>query len=223
MSGYRFVFIQAGSGSAPQAIPAPVAQAAPDVAPAPSLPARDQLREQIRQTIQEATQGARDAREMQQEIRNAQQHVRDAEQQIKSAKTADQRVAAEQELFGARAELNALQGAQQVLVHTVQPTTLPRDMIPPQAVDISVAFFVMLAVIIIGWPLARAFGRRLERRAEAPTIADPGIAVQLQRIEQAVEAMSIEIERISESQRFMAKLQNGAATERAALGSAEHR
>ena len=77
--------------------------------------------------------------------------------------------------------------------------------IPPQAVDIAMGFFVMCAVIVIGWPLARAFGRRLERRAE--TGVAPAMADQLQRIEQAVEAMSIEVERISESQRYMARLQ----------------
>jgi hypothetical protein len=35
---------------------------------------------------------------------------------------------------------------------------------------------------------------------------------QLERIEQAVEAMSIEIERISESQRFLTKLQERPAS-----------
>jgi hypothetical protein len=97
------------------------------------------------------------------------------------------------------------------------------DVIPPQVVDMSIAFFIMLAVVIIGWPLARALGRRIERRADTPAMADPAIAGQLQRIEQAVEAMSIEIERISESQRFMAKLQNGASAERSALGAGERR
>ena len=84
------------------------------------------------------------------------------------------------------------------------------NVIPPQAVDIAVAFFVMCAVMVIGWPIARAFGRRLERRGQVATL-DSGTADQLVRIEQAVEAMSIEIERISESQRFMAKLQSDAA------------
>ncbi|MES2176556.1 MAG: hypothetical protein V4550_01730 [Gemmatimonadota bacterium] len=84
--------------------------------------------------------------------------------------------------------------------------------IPSGVVDISVGFFVMCAVIIIGWPLARAFGRRIERRSDV-AIANPQLTEQLQRIEQAVDAMSIEIERISESQRYMAKLQN----ERAAV------
>jgi hypothetical protein len=78
---------------------------------------------------------------------------------------------------------------------------------PPQVVDISIAFFVMCAVMVIGWPLARAFGKRLERRADVPAV-NAGTAQQLNRIEQAVEAMAIEVERISESLRFIAKLQH---------------
>lgn len=95
------------------------------------------------------------------------------------------------------------------------------NVIPQQAVDMAFGFFIMCAVMVIGWPLARAFGRRIERRGDAVAI-DPAVAGQLQRIEQAVDAMSIEIERISESQRFLAKLQNGVA-ERGALPSVERR
>ena len=105
-------------------------------------------------------------------------------------------------------------------VYTTEPGGM-NNSIPPQAVDLAFGFFIMCAVIVIGWPLARAFGRRIERRGDAAAI-DPAFAGQLQRIERAVEAMSIEVERISESQRFMAKLQNGAA-ERGALPSVERR
>jgi hypothetical protein len=105
---------------------------------------------------------------------------------------------------------------------TIHPASM-EDVIPPQAVNISIAFFILVAVIIIGWPIARALGRRLERRGEIPVGIDPALAGQLQRIEQAVDAMSIEIERISESQRFMAKLQSGASAERSALGATERR
>ena len=86
------------------------------------------------------------------------------------------------------------------------------DAIPPQAVDISIAFFIMCAVIVIGWPIARALGKRLERHADAPVV-NVRMAEQLQHIEQAVDAMSIEIERISESQRFMTKLQSAQKAE----------
>jgi hypothetical protein len=106
-------------------------------------------------------------------------------------------------------------------VFTMVPPWGMDNMIPPQAVDLAFGFFIMCAVMVIGWPLARAFGRRIERRNDTAAI-DPAFAGQLQRIEQAVDAMSIEIERISESQRFMAKLQNGAA-ERGALPSVERR
>lgn len=193
MSGYRIVFIQAASGGATQATPA---------APvAPPVPTRDQLREQIRQTIKEAQAAAQEAR---------------AAQAATTVTTGDGRVI---RIDGRPVIAGDVQGVPGI---RIQGDGM-RDIIPPQAVDISIAFFVMLAVIIIGWPLARALGRRLERRADAPALPDPAIAAQLQRIEQAVEAMSIEVERISESQRFMAKLQSGAAGDRAALGAAERR
>ena len=210
MSGYRIVFVTQG--------PAPSAPIAPDV------PVREQIRDQIRQTIQDATRAVSESRDMQSELRAAEQEVRAAQQQLRSARTDDQRGAAEQALFGARARLRTLQ-EWRTRVHAVQmqPAALPRDVIPPQAVDISIAFFIMVAVILIGWPLARAMGRRLERRADVPPMPDAAMSGQLQRIEQAVEAMSIEIERISESQRFLAKLQSGATQERSALGAGERR
>jgi hypothetical protein len=98
-----------------------------------------------------------------------------------------------------------------------QPTVLvgPRameNMIPPQAVDIAIAFFIMVAVMVVGWPIARAFGRRIERRGQVASL-DAGTMEQLQRIEQAVDAMAIEVERISESQRFMARLQRDAGAQ----------
>jgi hypothetical protein len=216
MSGAHIVFIQTRA-QAPARAEAAAQPTVVEVAPV-----RDQIRNEIRQSIQDATRAVAESRDMQQAVRDAQQHVRDAEQHVRDARTDDQRGAAQQDLFGARAELSALEGISKVTVHTAQPVRFAQDMIPPQAVDISIAFFIMIAVIIIGWPLARAVGRRLERRAAAPALPDPAITGQLQRIEQAVEAMSIEIERISESQRFMAKLQNG-AVERPPLGAGERR
>jgi cation transport ATPase len=215
MSGAHIVFIQAHAQAAAHA------EAAAQPTIVQGMPVREQIRNQIRQSIQDVNRAVAESQDMQQEIRDAQQHVREAEQQLRDARTADQRGAAQQELFGARAELSALQGIGKITVHT-SPAPFVQDMIPPQAVDISIAFFIMIAVIIIGWPLARAFGRRLERRADTPALPDAAISGQLQRIEQAVEAMSIEIERISESQRFMAKLQNG-APDRPPLGAGERR
>jgi hypothetical protein len=197
------------------------APVATPTAPARPAASANEIGEQIRQSILDATTAAREA---QQQIRVAQQAVRSAEQQVQNARTPDQKGAAEQALFGAQATLRDLQSSLGRTVHTTQPP-MPidmRNMIPPQAVDISIAFFVMCAVIIIGWPLARAFGRRLERRGQVTTL-DAASIDQLQRIEQSVEAMAIEIERISESQRFMARLQSEAAERAPALPTMERR
>jgi hypothetical protein len=167
----------------------------PDAAPN-SQQSQQQLRDQIRETIRAAREAAADAR-------NAQ---RDANQ--------------------VRVQ-NGLP-VPPVPAMPPMPTTIqvhtgaPADIIPPQAVDIAIGFFVMCAVMVIGWPLARAFGRRLERSGPAAAVS-PAVAEQLQRIEHAVEAMSIEVERISESQRYLTKVQSARLNEPAALDSGERR
>jgi hypothetical protein len=86
---------------------------------------------------------------------------------------------------------------------TLQPPFDAGNVIPPQAVDISIAFFLMIGFIIVGLPLARAFARRMDRRGEPAPIAE--ITPRLDRIEQAVEAIAIEVERVSEGQRYTTK------------------
>jgi hypothetical protein len=85
-----------------------------------------------------------------------------------------------------------------------QPPFDPATMIPPQAVEMAYAFFITCAVIIIGLPLARAFARRMDRRGAAA--ANPDLTPRLDRMEQAIEAVAIEVERISEGQRFVTRL-----------------
>ncbi|MBX6332373.1 MAG: hypothetical protein IRY91_11050 [Gemmatimonadaceae bacterium] len=118
----------------------------------------------------------------------------------------------------ARAQAQAGQGDAAPVV-MVPPFAGP-DAIPPEAVHLGIAFFVMLAFVIVGLPIARAFGRRMDRKAIPPAI-DPALAEQIQRIENTVDAMAIEIERISEAQRYMARLQ--AEREPAALPSQQAR
>lgn len=76
--------------------------------------------------------------------------------------------------------------------------------IPPQAVDLAVAFFLTVAVIIIGLPLARAFARRMDRRGAAQIPTE--VTSQLSHLNQAVDAIALEVERISEGQRFTTRL-----------------
>jgi hypothetical protein len=70
----------------------------------------------------------------------------------------------------------------------------------------AVAFFAMCAFIAVGFPLARAWARRLDRRSVAPTGPDSETRERLERIEQAVDAIAVEVERISEGQRFTTKV-----------------
>ncbi len=77
--------------------------------------------------------------------------------------------------------------------------------LPDGVVAIVIGFWVMIAVIAVGWPLARAFARRMDRQALHPPMpAD--FEARLQRIENIVESTAIEVERISEGQRFTTKL-----------------
>lgn len=82
----------------------------------------------------------------------------------------------------------------------------PENMIPPQAETISIAFFITIAAIIIGLPLMRAFARRIERGAPVAPPIPAEVRDQLRQISQSVDAIAIEVERISEAQRFTTKM-----------------
>jgi len=81
-----------------------------------------------------------------------------------------------------------------------------RPEIPSGAIAISIAFFVMIAFIVVGLPLARAWARRMDRQASAPAPFPSDVTDRLERIEHAVESIAIEVERVSEGQRFTTKL-----------------
>lgn len=180
--------------------------------------AKREAQQEMRNAQQEARNAQQEVRDAQQRVRDAQQEIRDAQQQMRDARTNDQRGAANQAMAGAQQSLRdaeaALRGIQRQtrntpFVYTSQPPN-ERPVIPGEAVDIAIGFFVTCAVIIVGWPISRALGRRFERRG-APPALEAGMTEQLQRIEQSVEAIAIEVERISESQRFLAKLQEKSA------------
>lgn len=91
----------------------------------------------------------------------------------------------------------------------LQTITIPANtfdnVIPQQVVDISIAFFLTMAVIIIGFPLARAFARRMDRRGGSAQVSNE-VSSQLAHLNQAVDAIALEVERISEGQRFTTRL-----------------
>lgn len=112
-------------------------------------------------------------------------------------------------------------GPEGVVVTTLQPgITPPAPVVPQEAVAISIAFFVMVVLVVIGWPIARAIARRMDRATAAPPRAGADNADQLRRIEQAVEAMAIEVERVSENQRFVTRLLSEGRPDEALLAPA---
>jgi hypothetical protein len=102
----------------------------------------------------------------------------------------------------------ALQAPLAPIPTTTVPPSLPEDApfdIPRRVESLGYAFLLMLAVIAIGKPLARALGSIIERRALRPAMPQE-FGARLERIEHGIEAVSIEIERISESQRYLLKV-----------------
>lgn len=83
---------------------------------------------------------------------------------------------------------------------------------------VPIAFFITVIVCVIAIPLVRAMVRRWDRASQPPAIPSDTSA-RLERIEQAIDAMSIEVERIAEGQRFVTKLMSDRAPDRVALPS----
>jgi hypothetical protein len=64
-----------------------------------------------------------------------------------------------------------------------------------------------IVLIVLGFPVVRLITKWLEPRPVTPRELST-INVRLERIEAAVDAIALEVERISESQRFTARLQS---------------
>ena len=62
-----------------------------------------------------------------------------------------------------------------------------------------------LLTIFVGAPIAFAYARRIIKRPHPVKVNSAEVA-RLERIEQAVEAIAVEVERVSEGQRFVTKL-----------------
>jgi hypothetical protein len=163
-------------------------------------------------------------------VTNRDQELRDAAEQLKAAIQKN----VSQELMQARAEAAAQRAeAAQERVQGTQPTptappgpfgrggftiTTPEGRtvigvpprgtdggIPREAVTISVAFFLTMAAIIILLPVARAFARGMDRRSGTGHVPAE-VSSQLEHLNQAVDAIALEVERISEGQRFTTRL-----------------
>jgi hypothetical protein len=71
--------------------------------------------------------------------------------------------------------------------------------------EVAIVAIVFGTVGSMVYPLVRAWARRLEGRASS-TLPLAQIEDRLDRIERGVEAIALEVERVSEGQRFVTKL-----------------
>ena len=101
--------------------------------------------------------------------------------------------------------VSPMDGQEHVFVGSSGVAFTPRNEIPPEAVDMAMGFFFTVVAIIIGLPIARAFARRMDRKAVAPQVPQE-VTQQLNHLAQAVDAIALEVERISEGQRFTTRL-----------------
>ena len=80
-----------------------------------------------------------------------------------------------------------------------------RDVVPRGAVLMTYAVCASFAFIIVGWPVARAFARWLDRRGASNRIS-ADVQGRLDAMDRNIDTVAVELERVSEGQRFTAKL-----------------
>lgn len=92
----------------------------------------------------------------------------------------------------------------------------PND-IPDNVIPILGIIFGTVMIMVLGLPIIRAIIRAVERRAAPPgtPTLPPDLSARLDRIEQTVDSIAVEIERVAEGQRFLTKIQ----TEQRSLGA----
>ena len=73
------------------------------------------------------------------------------------------------------------------------------------AVIVPLGFFAMVVAIVVGRPIVKAIAAKAENESRRPQIPSE-VTNRLERIEQAVDAIAVEVERISEGQRFTSRL-----------------
>ena len=103
-----------------------------------------------------------------------------------------------------------MEGDKLVLTQGMNSTTIPiQDLVPRGAVQISWAFATCVMAVFIGWPIARAVARYIDRRSPTARSDHAMEQHQRQRVEQLernIDTVAVELERLSEAQRFTTKL-----------------
>lgn len=94
----------------------------------------------------------------------------------------------------------------QTVVTVPPPYRSNSNEIPPEVIPIVGMVMGTAIAIAVLTPIARAFARFINRRADMLTSPAPDVTPQLRVLQESIDVMALELERISEAQRFQAKL-----------------
>ena len=72
----------------------------------------------------------------------------------------------------------------------------------------------MVVAIVLGFPIVRMLTKRIEKQSVEPPQIPADVTARLERIEQSIDAVALEVERIAEGQRFTTKLLSERTTDR---------
>lgn len=116
----------------------------------------------------------------------------------------DQISATRDRLESVEAQLDRTLSGQPLITYTEERANQSGPAIPDEVMEVIQWGMITLVIIALGTPIVRMLSRRLERHGRTETgAASPQ---RLDRLEQAVDAVAIEIERISEGQRYTNKM-----------------
>ena len=94
---------------------------------------------------------------------------------------------------------------QQAIAPAPSGENMPDQGPPQNAIILTAIILFFVALTLIGFPIARAAARRMDRKAAGPQLPND-LLPRLERIEQAVDGVALEMERVAEAQRFSARL-----------------
>jgi hypothetical protein len=162
------------------------------------MDALESTRQELSSQLQEPTVTGADRKGLETRIGDVDSRIGDRQKQISDA---DAQVAKSAAIPGA----------------AVDPPEPPRTGPPDEAWVLGGLF-----IVVVMLPLSIAYARRIWRRGGQVIAAFPKeISERLMRVEQAVEATAIEVERIGEGQRFMTKVFTESSPNAFALGAGQ--
>lgn len=162
--------------------------------------ARGQQAEQAQQARAQADQARAQAEQARAQAEQAREQVREVQRAVEEAMREVRAERAKVVLPG----VGPFPPGQES--HTSVPPWQREEAIPGEVVDIVGMLTFGTAAVLILRPLMRAFANRFERRGAPPVALPAEVSAHMNRLEQAIEAVAIEVERISEGQRYTTKL-----------------